>query len=235
MDLGDISFKCAVCGIAINEIEGMIMENATVTEIENYLKNDVCSVMEGYLKVACEMLASQVETIIDKLENRWTVSVVCIDLGFCDKPFTNHTDPVEIPSYNINLDLEPEDRWKEVCSHPPYQKLAQFLYKTITAILPGHGKELEKVGEIFNMYFPKELQREVKGCSQHIGVPYGWLSLFNLGYELSDACTSIIAEDKDGKILHARNLDFWAGMGFTDTLKEMAFTANMQKKRKDNL
>jgi hypothetical protein len=45
-----------------------------------------------------------------------------------------------------------------------------------------------------------------------------------------DACTSIVAQTPDGKILHARNLDFWAGMGFTDTLKNMTFVANFQVK-----
>uniref|UniRef100_A0A6B2LA01 ceramidase n=1 Tax=Arcella intermedia TaxID=1963864 RepID=A0A6B2LA01_9EUKA len=62
-----------------------------------------------------------------------------------------------------------------------------------------------------------------------MGIPYGWLALFNLGYEVSDACTSIVAQTPDGKILHARNLDFWAGMGFTETLKEMTVQIDFQK------
>jgi len=65
-----------------------------------------------------------------------------------------------------------------------------------------------------------------------LGVPYGWLTLFNLGYEVSDACTSIVAQTPQGKILHARNLDFWAGMGFTDSLKNLTFIANYQSKGK---
>jgi penicillin V acylase-like amidase (Ntn superfamily) len=43
--------------------------------------------------------------------------------------------------------------------------------------------------------------------------------MFQLGYELSDACTSIIMKSSNGQIYHARNLDFGAGMGFSDTLK----------------
>jgi hypothetical protein len=38
MQLGDLSFECAVCGIAINEIEGFIIENATAQEIIYYLE-----------------------------------------------------------------------------------------------------------------------------------------------------------------------------------------------------
>jgi len=90
-------------------------------------------------------------------------------------------------------------------------------------------KNLEYVGEALNYFYPKEYAVEIQGCAKSLGVPYGWLTLFNLGYEVSDACTSIVAETFDGKILHSRNLDFWAGMGFTNTLKELAFIADIQK------
>jgi penicillin V acylase-like amidase (Ntn superfamily) len=40
---------------------------------------------------------------------------------------------------------------------------------------------------------------------------------------VSDACTSIVAQTPDGTVLHGRNLDFWAGMGFTDSLKNLTF------------
>jgi len=62
-----------------------------------------------------------------------------------------------------------------------------------------------------------------------LGVPYGWLTLFNLGYEVSDACTSIVAQTNEGYILHARNMDFWEGMGFTSTLKNLAIHATFTK------
>ena len=34
--------------------------------------------------------------------------------------------------------------------------------------------------------------------------------------------SSIVAQTEDGKILHARNLDFWEGMGFTNSLRDIA-------------
>jgi len=49
---------------------------------------------------------------------------------------------------------------------------------------------------------------------------------------VSDACTSIVAQTNDGKILHARNMDFWEGMGFTNTLKNLAIHADMRKGNK---
>jgi len=62
-----------------------------------------------------------------------------------------------------------------------------------------------------------------------MGISFGWATLMNLGYEISDACTSIVAQTKDNKILHARNMDFWEGMGFTESLREMAIQVDYQK------
>jgi len=58
-----------------------------------------------------------------------------------------------------------------------------------------------------------------------MGVDYGWATLLNLGYELTDACTSIVAATTSGKVFHARNMDFWEGMGFTDTLRNLTYQA----------
>lgn len=110
------------------------------------------------------------------------------------------------------------------------QNLSQYLYQTITSILPDGGVALNDIGEAINsFYMPYELAQEIQGCCSVIGVPVGWATLFNLGYEISDACTSIVAQDPSGKILHSRNLDFWPGMGFTDTLKAMSFIVDWQK------
>jgi hypothetical protein len=106
--------------------------------------------------------------------------------------------------------------------------MAGYLYNTITALLPG--TVLEELGqEINDHYFPTDYAQEIIGCASQLGIPYGWLALFNLGYEVSDACTSIVAQTTDGKILHARNLDFWDGMGFTETLKDLALVVDFQK------
>jgi len=229
MDLGDLSFECALCGIAINEIEGFIIENATETEIVDYLTNNICTYLSGALQTACNTLAANIPYIVETYENKWTVSVICVDLGFCVAPFDPHTDPVPLQTYTINLDAAPADRWIQICSMPKFQSNMQYLYNVVQQILPWGGKNIETIGESLNYFFPTEYAQEIQGCAKAVNIPYGWLTLFNLGYEVSDACTSIVAETLDGKILHARNLDFWEGMGFTNTLKEMAFVADMQK------
>ena len=42
-------------------------------------------------------------------------------------------------------------------------------------------------------------------------------------------CTSVVAQTPDGTVLHARNLDFGAGMGLTAALKNMTFVAEFRQ------
>jgi len=51
----------------------------------------------------------------------------------------------------------------------------------------------------------------------------------NLGYEITDDCTSIVAQTTGGKIYHARNMDFGIGMGFTASLREALVQIEWQK------
>ncbi len=55
------------------------------------------------------------------------------------------------------------------------------------------------------------------------------LLVLRLGYEVTDDCTSIVAQTPDGKILHARNLDFGIGMGFTESLREATIEVEFQR------
>jgi len=60
-------------------------------------------------------------------------------------------------------------------------------------------------------------------------VEFGWLTFVNLGYEVSEACTSIVSQTTDGKIYHVRNMDFWDGIWLTDHLKNLTMTLEYQK------
>jgi len=229
LDINDISVPCALCGIVVNEVAGFIIENYTMEEIEDYLKQDICNNL-GVVKSICDLLVDSLPIILNGLENQWSVSVVCVDLTLCSTNFPTHPDPNPAPKYVINLDLPPNQRWNEICSNPVFKQMGQYLYQTVTALLPGGGTILNDIGEeINNHYFPYELAQEIQGCALQMGVPYGWISLFNLGYEATDSCTSIVAQTNDGTILHGRNMDFWAGMGFTETLKDMALQVDYQQ------
>ncbi len=42
----------------------------------------------------------------------------------------------------------------------------------------------------------------------------GEIVLYNIFYEIFTLCTSIVAEDENGNILHGRNLDFGLLLGY---------------------
>lgn len=54
---------------------------------------------------------------------------------------------------------------------------------------------------------------EMRGISQAAGLPLGEVVLYNIFYEVSSLCTSIVGQDQHGNIFHGRNLDFGGAMG----------------------
>lgn len=51
---------------------------------------------------------------VDRLEHFYGVSTVCIDLGFCAKPFGHHVDPAPVLTWTVNLDQPPIQRCNEL-------------------------------------------------------------------------------------------------------------------------
>lgn len=70
---------------------------------------------------------------------------------------------------------------------------------------------------------------EMKGISEATGVPLGKrallilsylirvvsgeIVLYNIFYEIFTLCTSVVAQDQNGNVLHGRNLDFGLLLG----------------------
>jgi hypothetical protein len=184
----------------------------------------------GVISAACDELVDSIPQIVSRIEDVNSVSVICVDLEYCAKPFNKHVDPTAVPHYIVDLDLPPLQRWTEICSNSTFQTTAQYLINTVAGILPDGGADLGGLGKLLNdFYLPSEYAQEIQGCAAVLGVDYGWVTLLNLGYEVSDACTSIVAETTDGQILHARNMDFWEGEGFTNSLKDMAMQVEYQR------
>eukprot|EP01092_Planopodium_desertum_P010520 TRINITY_DN468_c0_g2_i2.p1 TRINITY_DN468_c0_g2~~TRINITY_DN468_c0_g2_i2.p1 ORF type:complete len:508 (-),score=112.70 TRINITY_DN468_c0_g2_i2:116-1570(-) len=224
--IGDMSLECALCGVAVNEVEGLLQENRTISDIETALQNDICANLNGDLQTACDLLVDTVPLLASMIDNPNSVSTVCVDLELCTVPFTPHVDPVTLPVYQLNLDLPPIQRWKQICSNTTYIQLWGDLLSVVEGLLLYNGTEIATFGRFINSLLPTEYGQEIQGCAAAMGYDYGWITLINIGYEASDACTSIIAQTEDGTILHSRNLDFWMGMEFTDTLKGLALIVN---------
>lgn len=222
--------RCTLCAIVVNEIEGFLEENITDTEIEKILQDDICNHL-GAAKEECEGLVKKVPQIIKNLDETDSVNVICVEDGYCVKPITYGPDPQGVPVYTIDLDLPATIRWRTICNNVTYKTATKQIIAGLEDLFPGAA--LQDLGRALNLvYFPVEFGGEIRGCAEELGVDYGWLSIINIGYEVSDACTSVLAQTKDNKILHVRNMDFWDGIWLTNHLKNLTIQVEYQSKGK---
>ena len=55
---------------------------------------------------------------------------------------------------------------------------------------------------------------ELIGIANSTGLPLGDVVMYNIFYEIFTVCTSIVSQDSNGHMLHARNLDFGLFLGW---------------------
>jgi len=221
--------KCILCGIVVNEVQGFAAENISEADMEKFLKNSTCPIIPDPIRVFCDEMVTFIPEIINNLNNKYPVSTVCVEHGYCTAPFTDLPDPQPVPTYVIDLDLPPNQRWTQICSNETYKAVMGSLLDALEDLF-GNSTLLEDLGKtINNYYYPTEYAQEIQGCAAAMGVEYGWLSMVNLGYEVTSACTSIVAQTTEGKIYHVRNMDFWDGIWLTDHLKNITITLDFQK------
>uniref|UniRef100_A0A6Q2X9L0 Acid ceramidase n=1 Tax=Esox lucius TaxID=8010 RepID=A0A6Q2X9L0_ESOLU len=114
--------------------------------------------------------------------------------------------------YTIDLDLPPSERWKPIIN--------------------------DKKAEVNRM------NKGCSRCSLHYffsdAIP-GEVVLFNIFYEVFTVCTSLVAEDLNGNLVHGRNLDFGLFMGWdtknrswliTEKLKPLVVNIDFQRGNK---
>ncbi|XP_073654851.1 acid ceramidase isoform X1 [Tursiops truncatus] len=150
-----------------------------------------------------------------------------------------------VPWYTINLDLPPYKRWHElmVDKAPALKVIVNSLKNMINAFEPS-GKIVQLVdqklpGLLGN--FPGPFEEEMKGIAAVTEIPLGEIISFNIFYEFFTICTSIITEDKEGHLLHARNMDFGVFLGWnvnnntwvvTEELKPLTVNLDFQRNNK---
>nr|UVW99775.1 acid ceramidase 1 [Nephotettix cincticeps] len=118
-----------------------------------------------------------------------------------------------IKTFNINLDAPPEDRWKEVVQKNLFQlkKLTEMIERSLGPVVMS---AVDTAMTWLHYLLPSEYHRELNGLSLASGVSVARVTLFNVFYEISAFCTSIVMEAEDGKIYHGRNLDFGIVFGW---------------------
>ncbi|XP_054599781.1 acid ceramidase isoform X2 [Nothobranchius furzeri] len=120
--------------------------------------------------------------------------------------------------YTVDLDLPPSKRWTAVITEKKQDliSLIQAVRNLANAFVPS-GKLIELVDITLPLMantLPSPFGEEIKGIAEVSGVPLGEVVLFNIFYEIFTVCTSVVAEDKNGNLLHGRNLDFGLFMGW---------------------
>jgi len=161
------------------------------------------------------------------------VGLVCENLEFCVHDYGPYPDPVPAKEFILNLDLTPRQRWKSIWGLPFYKSQINEIIDAVLPLSVDHLYNVELLGDLVLETFPTEYQEEIIGGAEALNISAGLLALVNIGYEIQDYCTSIVADDpNDGTILHARNMDFGVGLGFTSILKNITIQIDFQTNNK---
>jgi len=149
-----------------------------------------------------------------------------------------------LPTYVVDLDLPPAERWTKLASDKKVEikNLIQNLKNISDAFF--HGKLIYLIDRFLPKLtetLPYPFADELKGISNATGIPLGEITMYNIFYEIFTVCTSIIAQDKQGKLYHGRNLDFGLFLGWdvqnktwsaTEILRTMVANIEFQRNGK---
>ncbi|TKR95473.1 hypothetical protein L596_009639 [Steinernema carpocapsae] len=168
------------------------------------------------------------------------VSAVHVDLP---EPFADHcilldgenkynpAGQFDVPWFNIDLDKPPSERWTEVAT--AYSEQIKALIDVVKAlILPIFPEAMKLVDLVFaemNDMMPLPYRDEMINIAEASGVPLGEIVMYNIFYEIFTVCTSVIAQDPQGHLIHARNLDFGLFMGWNGTSHEWIMSNVLRK------
>lgn len=173
---------------------------------------------------------------VQNLSMRWALCIVFVSLQFSLWSPSTCDTPTRPERYAVNLDLEPQDRWKEIVRDfaPDILELLKEVKKRVPAVVIDIVSIIEADIE---KYIPYPYNLEIVGIATNAQVTVGEVVLGNTIYELTAfghggtgglACTSIVAEALNGTIYHGRNLDYT----FADVLRNMTITVDFQQSGK---
>jgi acid ceramidase len=132
----------------------------------------------------------------------------------------NKTHANLVPWFTIDLDKPAFERWNEVATHYK-QDIIELIAVIKGLTLPMfHGKLIAFVDKYLGNWdklLGQPYHDEIMGIANVTGMPLGEIVLYNVFYELFTVCTSVVAMDPQGKLYHARTLDFGLFMGWNHT------------------
>ncbi len=139
-----------------------------------------------------------------------------------------------IPEYTINLDMQPEERWKHIM--PLYSDKIIDIINTAYDELPWiFSRPIKYLAKTYFEEIPKDLGeygKEMIGISNSSNINLYEIVLYNIFYEVFSLCTSVVVSSENN-IIHARNLDFGVFMeGIVPLLKKITINLSFIKNNK---
>ena len=146
--------------------------------------------------------------------------------------------PEQAKTYTINLDLPPEERWNEVVAD--FKDELKILLNVVNQRVPSSISKLleQATGDFIEEIFPRPYGAEMVGVANRLGIAPAEVLVANLLYELTAynssranamACTSIVAQAKNGTIYHGRNLDYGSGSILTALLRNVTIIVDFKE------
>lgn len=124
------------------------------------------------------------------------------------------------------MDLPEEKRWSNIVLK--YKELVPDIYAIMKQFLPEPAISIpiiQKIAANIDQYLPAPYAGEMRGIASTMNMNLGDVVTCNLLYDISAFCTSIVMQDVNGTIWHARNLDY----GFTDILRNITIRVDYQQ------
>ena len=154
--------------------------------------------------------------------NNWLIKIIALiftcTIPFCYKFCYTQTTHATPPTFQINLDNKPEERWDDIIQKIPSIKILEFAQSlqpiidhSKVKIAPFLPQLLES--SIFPQEYKEELNGIIKSLEKKLGtlppsLSYENLFLLNITYELFVCCTSGIIIGKEEVPYLFRNLDW---------------------------
>jgi hypothetical protein len=147
----------------------------------------------------------------------------------CSSPYLRNKSKFEnVPSYDVDLDLPPEDRWTHIIND--YKDKLPIVLEASKDLLGEYGESIVPPIISFASYFGLVAHmKELHGIAKAANLSFGQVVLLQITYEASTGCTSVIKGrfEAAGSPLHIRTMD-WE----LDGLMELTIQVNYTKKKK---
>jgi N-acylethanolamine-hydrolysing acid amidase len=128
-----------------------------------------------------------------------------------------------IKMYSIDLDLPAEQRFVDIGKD--FKEPANYVINQYLELIPWPVQLIMK--EVAGMFWwvQPEYYQELIGMSPGLGIDPKMILLSQYAYEFSAFCTSVLAYDSNGTIIHGRNLDF----AFAPAMRNITYEAVFQR------